>query len=408
MAPLGVLTIMVGAIRVAGPSFLRNLIGKAREPTGVAESEFLSSTSEDVCEIWDKRGVVRQVGSAKIRQVIFDDTPGSQDVWSMWDAEFNGTASADGPYITRENKDDNATTDEEDLELKRKWDGFPPNLTLNAHAQIDGRFEIMLYAIIGVILQLGVLVFQGLVTYQWRWETSENLIADYAFPLASAGLVMVCTGVVICARIIEALTKEVRWIPAERTKREKKHFQVLWIQQADQRVPDGYAIYRDEHNTRDPTLMRPIWGSYRLETLRLSVKNKLLVTVGTSLCFVGFPLQLIGLRGLHYSATMAQLTATVIMTILRSVARRGLTPSCKVEPLERGYELDRVALKISGLQSYRPGPRFPYWKDIDRIPHPRGHPLTFRWTDISSQRRKPCSRDSIQAWKDYPMGNWTQ
>lgn len=47
LAPLGVLTAIVGAIRVEGPSILRSLIGRAREPQALAEMELQSSTSNE-------------------------------------------------------------------------------------------------------------------------------------------------------------------------------------------------------------------------------------------------------------------------------------------------------------------------------------------------------------------------
>ena len=51
MAPLGILTAIVGAIRVGGPNWLKALIGRAREGRAAAEMELMSSTSHDVCEL---------------------------------------------------------------------------------------------------------------------------------------------------------------------------------------------------------------------------------------------------------------------------------------------------------------------------------------------------------------------
>jgi hypothetical protein len=47
LAPLGVITAIVGAIRVGGPRRLRSLIGRAREPRALAEMELMSSTSHE-------------------------------------------------------------------------------------------------------------------------------------------------------------------------------------------------------------------------------------------------------------------------------------------------------------------------------------------------------------------------
>ena len=51
IAPLGVITAIVGAIRVAGPPFLKVIVGRARENRAAAEVDLMSSTSHDVCEL---------------------------------------------------------------------------------------------------------------------------------------------------------------------------------------------------------------------------------------------------------------------------------------------------------------------------------------------------------------------
>jgi hypothetical protein len=70
MAPLGILTAIVGAIRVGGPMWLKAIIGRARENRAVAEQELMSSTSDEVCELWNRQQVVRLMGSAPIREFI--------------------------------------------------------------------------------------------------------------------------------------------------------------------------------------------------------------------------------------------------------------------------------------------------------------------------------------------------
>lgn len=68
MAPLGILTIVVSAIRVGGPSWLNAIIGRARENLAAAEVELMSSTSEDVCEVWNGSEIVRSLGSPPVRE----------------------------------------------------------------------------------------------------------------------------------------------------------------------------------------------------------------------------------------------------------------------------------------------------------------------------------------------------
>ncbi|PGH10896.1 hypothetical protein AJ80_07339 [Polytolypa hystricis UAMH7299] len=51
MGPLGIITIVVSAIRVGGVGALKALIGRARESRATAEQELLTSTSDNVCEL---------------------------------------------------------------------------------------------------------------------------------------------------------------------------------------------------------------------------------------------------------------------------------------------------------------------------------------------------------------------
>jgi hypothetical protein len=70
MGPLGIITAIVGAIRVGGPSWLKAIIGRARENRAVAEVELMSSTSHEVCELWNGQQIVRIMGSPEIRELI--------------------------------------------------------------------------------------------------------------------------------------------------------------------------------------------------------------------------------------------------------------------------------------------------------------------------------------------------
>ena len=79
MAPLGILTAIVAAIRVAGPSWSKSIIGRARENRAAVEVELMSSTSHEVCELWNGQGVIRTMGKPNIEQLIYiecmKDTP---------------------------------------------------------------------------------------------------------------------------------------------------------------------------------------------------------------------------------------------------------------------------------------------------------------------------------------------
>ena len=71
MAPLGVVTGIVGAIRVGGPTWLKAIIGRARENRAMAEVELMSSTSHEVCELWNGWQTVRLMGTPMVCDVLW-------------------------------------------------------------------------------------------------------------------------------------------------------------------------------------------------------------------------------------------------------------------------------------------------------------------------------------------------
>ena len=71
MAPLGIITAIVAAIRVGGPIWLKAIIGRARENNAAAEVELMSSTSQDVCELWNGQSIVRLMGSPPILEILY-------------------------------------------------------------------------------------------------------------------------------------------------------------------------------------------------------------------------------------------------------------------------------------------------------------------------------------------------
>ncbi|KAJ5365393.1 Aminoglycoside phosphotransferase [Penicillium concentricum] len=72
MAPMGILTGVVSAIRVCGTPSLRAFIGRAQEGAGNAEAELYTSTSRDICELYNSGGIARVFGRPKILEVVHD------------------------------------------------------------------------------------------------------------------------------------------------------------------------------------------------------------------------------------------------------------------------------------------------------------------------------------------------
>lgn len=75
MVPLGILTAVIGAIRASGPHWMRAFVGRARETRAVAEFELMSSTSHEVCELFNGTYIVRAMGRPQLQQFILLDDP---------------------------------------------------------------------------------------------------------------------------------------------------------------------------------------------------------------------------------------------------------------------------------------------------------------------------------------------
>ena len=72
MAPIGLLTAIVSAIRVCGHSSLcAFFIGRSQEGDGVVEAELCTSTSRDVCELFNRGGITRVLGNTRVLELIY-------------------------------------------------------------------------------------------------------------------------------------------------------------------------------------------------------------------------------------------------------------------------------------------------------------------------------------------------
>lgn len=79
MAPIGIITTIVSVIRVCGSTSLRAFVGRAQEGEGCIEAELCTSTSRDVCELFNKGGITRVLGRPKILEIILLPRAPGQD-----------------------------------------------------------------------------------------------------------------------------------------------------------------------------------------------------------------------------------------------------------------------------------------------------------------------------------------
>src|ERR1700753_1640852 len=86
-----------------------------------------------------------------------------------------------------------------------------PNISLNTFGNVIGVWELHIVALIGVILQLGVLVFDAVVAYYYKWGKGPLPVASYAYPLTLIGTIGLVVGMFQCAYIVETSTVEFSW-----------------------------------------------------------------------------------------------------------------------------------------------------------------------------------------------------
>ncbi|KAF8241210.1 hypothetical protein K440DRAFT_523789, partial [Wilcoxina mikolae CBS 423.85] len=334
MAPLGIITAIVGAIRVGGPSWLRAVIGRARENRAAPEVELMSSTSHEVCELWNGQVVVRMVGRPEVQQLVYlQDCKDGLGIYTMSEAEKEG-------YLERKQA---------------------PNISLNLHggSKVEDLYAV---AACGIVLQFGVLAFSGLAVYYPGWNLrfpkNGRPIQSYAYPLMATGTVLLVIGMIICSWVIEQSTTEEKWV----VKGLKPKAHLLWLQKSHtvsdqsfesfvifaQGTRDAILSSRRAPNDHKKTLApRPqngdqfTWGSM-LEKIA-SNRSESFTFLGTLLSLAGFVAQFQGFRGLHWAASISQLVAIFAMTMFRAWVRRGLIARPIAEEVLDGCEMDWLA-----------------------------------------------------------------
>ncbi|KAF2187551.1 hypothetical protein K469DRAFT_628363, partial [Zopfia rhizophila CBS 207.26] len=411
MAPLGIITAIVGAIRVGGPSWLKAIIGRVRESRAIAESELMSSTSNEVCELWNGQEIVRVMGAGPIREFIILLPEGSgknggqantQATTPTKTSSTTGTGSESvdsprtGPKIAnemlamelkdpqnkshkyleeheltiRERISGKLTTKGPDPEkalrdvsnsekpdenrpsvvIIRNTDADTPNLTLNVHNQV-GSGELYMVAVCGLVLQLSVLVYSGFATYQPTSMLLKdgNPIANYAFPCTAAGTLLLVAGMLICSHVVEGSTSETRYRPAA-----GKEARVVWLQKSgtvNDQAFESFAIFSNDAQALVTTSQRkePDSSENRPGTEKTAWGDEVKAVTATMVSICGFIVQFIGLRGMHWSASVAQLGATIVMAILRAWVRRNVAELPKSQSLLSGHEMDWLAMTFGGF-----------------------------------------------------------
>ncbi|KAM0361793.1 hypothetical protein ACHAP4_002267 [Fusarium culmorum] len=261
MAPIGIITAIVASIRVGGPSWLKAVIGRARENLAVSEVELMSSTSDEVCEVWNGKEVVRCMGSSPVIELICllqytnvrqsdGPTVPEIEVLELEDAitkgymkDLDGDEQADDASISEGDEEQAHSTPNsysvadfretptrgeklKKLRIIRDTSEDSPNIILNCHPPAS-RGELWLFAAFGTLLQLGVLAYSGFATYHpaLKFQKDDKPIESYAYPCTAVGTLILVFGMLLCGHVVESSTDEKRYKAAKGW-----NARIVWLQ----------------------------------------------------------------------------------------------------------------------------------------------------------------------------------
>ncbi|VTT71005.1 unnamed protein product [Fusarium fujikuroi] len=368
MAPLGILTIVVSAIRVGGPSWLKAIIGRARENLAAAEVELMSSTSSDVCELWNGSEIVRSLGSPPVREFILLIPKPPKDATRPFDFECRNIKEAEeAGFLTP-------------IIIVYKESNSAPNVSLNVHSQ--KRAEVRAAAVIGTFLQLGVLIYAGFATYYHtlRFPKEENKpVSNYAFPCTASGTIILVTGLLLCADVVEKRTVEI-----SRKPQADYNAYVIWLQHqatVGDQVFKSFGIFSDEPRKEVVTSRPDDISTVASEATKVSIVDRIVQVV----CYLPFCIKkflrpnsdsrtpLFSEHSVQFSKTTLGaflsisgyiLGAVMLMTAARAAIRRGLAVPPRAQSLSQDFELEWLASITAGIDGRKlkiPKVKSPDW-----------------------------------------------
>ncbi|RPA74512.1 hypothetical protein BJ508DRAFT_333003 [Ascobolus immersus RN42] len=390
LAPLGIITAIIAAIRVGGPMWLKALVGRARENIAQTELELMSSTSHEVGEAWNGNAIVRTLGQPKVSQIIYlEGTTEDGDECGLYTVElaekagylrcdsyeqFRHSGNSEEPERARladpENSDDGPVAQGESPATSAN---AAPNISLNLHNG-SSRAELLLATIVGVVVQLSVVAFAAATAYHptWKLQFQEDgrPTPDYAFPLLASGTLLLFIGLWICTTVIDMSTDEWIWrrtkpsaptknlapdssedaVPLETLKQDNKSFKaahVMWLQQHHTVSDQAFKSTIIAANSPREKLLASRRGAAYKKLRFLAVTEvtfEWFCAVGAVVSLTGFVCQFQGLRGMNWTVSLAQLTAMGAMTAIRAWIRRGLAVAPLSHELPEGGELHSIAM----------------------------------------------------------------
>lgn len=372
LCPIGIITAIVSAIRVCGHPSLRAFIGRSQEGSGVVEAELCTSTSRDVCELFNQGGITRVLGRPNVLELVCvqdksadpdpDPDPDPDRVTAPTAARHRAPMTAAGDQKVQLFQDYLEKMPDDHDEWKKQKGSFAtssetdsasgfapkPNLSLNVGIKRQPLWVFSLVALIGLVFQAGLVVLAGFGAWKWDWGISQSFDSsskDYAPRMFISGTALLCLGMFGCAAIVGQATSEVTY---KRQKSSASSSRLIWLQPGPQFVGD--QSFDAFVHLEDRSKPLESWISSRKEPT--GKKFQIATFAATMITLGGYVLQFIGLRGMKAWVSIAQLGITLVMAFLRCLLRmQRLGPKdsefATMPDLVSGYELDWLAFRLA-------------------------------------------------------------
>lgn len=181
---------------------------RSRESRVTVEKELLSSTSDEVCELWNGREIVR-VDAKK---------PAGLPDLIVADFHTDGLSTLRLLNVRDAIKSDliigHHHHDPEELESINKT---ASSLSLNVQGTVIPKWEMWFWTIGGFVAYLFTLAFPGLATFYWKWTRKGGAtVPVYAYWCFLSGSLALMIGLLACACVVKAATHQVTFWPQTR------------------------------------------------------------------------------------------------------------------------------------------------------------------------------------------------
>lgn len=188
---------------------------RARESRADAEKEFLPSTSDEVCELWNGRDVVRVVEKPKglVDLVVADldiTTPTTAGRARPTKRIFNISQAFEEDLEPKLFEDTLRSPSDIDIIANTA-----SNLSLNVEGAVIKKQELWFWALAGLIVHLFTLAFPAIATYHFKWTRKGGAkVPVYAYECFLSGSIALMFGLLGCSSyVIHASTTETTFRP---------------------------------------------------------------------------------------------------------------------------------------------------------------------------------------------------